>query len=280
MRYLSQALVFAACLIGPAAFGASAQVAAGNDCIQKIKDIQNALQRAEAPGSTGQIEACIPANDKNKNTQKIFQELTAVASGFDQTMTRYYATEDKVNQVTKNSASGVGNICGAPDEIKGEVTGVNSELSAVSSAANKSEALFEQAQQDFTQQYKGRFFKLASASVKMPANCGADTHKNVLYVLQLFQAGRDQCEKARKSVGETSNSVGQLNEVLSRGCQKGKPHCEDVAYAGNSDGYHYGIDHFDEYGTLVKSEEFTVSTLQERNANLLVIRKNCAEGSQ
>lgn len=244
-------------------------------CSQKMKTVLEQIQQAEAQNSSGQIEPCIPAKDKNKTTKQLFQSLMEAKKAFDVANGKYQALEQKFALVAQHSASGEGHICGAPENIKAAVKRVNAELQQAETELTGSYSSFQQTKASFEQQYKGRWRQPESfMPSRMPPNC-RDTQRRVKAVLAGLQQAGDQCASNLKKVRESSGSLGELNSVLGRGCQKGKPRCEAVPLAGTRSSYNYGIDFYDEYGTLVDSKEYATNTLEKRNNALERIRGCC-----
>lgn len=110
--------------------------------------------------------------------------------------------------------------------------------------------------------------------LRFKASC-RDTQRNVEAVRKALKPAVAACKTEYEEARAAGDDAADLGITVADDCKVVKPRCEAVPYAGDRNGYNYGIDIFDKYGKLEKSKEYSTDTLEDRNAALERIRGCC-----
>lgn len=280
MKTLTLLALLALCFTATSAFGkpkAAKRKPASAGCGQNIQAAIDQIESAESSSSVGQIEACLPSKDPAVNSREIGAKLAGAKRLLEHGEAGLTALAPALSKLSGLQVRDVGgyHICDESGAVKQEIQATHASLQATDHELREGVHDLAVARSAFEKNYSGRWRKLESyMPPRVQANC-KDTQRNVKAVLAALKAADAACDAKAIQSREAYERSYRLQAPIADGCVKKFRRCEAVPYAGDREGYHYGIDIIDAYGTIEHSDEKIVGSLEERNDLLMHIRDCC-----
>lgn len=251
---------------------------ASMSCAQGLAAVLAELEKAEAPNSAGQIEACIPAKDKARTTETLRKEIAKTQADWAAHHAEYKAGFPLLEKLGQYGHGGT-HICEGPKEHQLIAKQAYQALGSAHTKLHASAYAIGFTSGSFEKEYGSRWRKPESfLPLRFKENC-RDTQRNVDSLRKGFQAAVAACKAEYEEARKAGDQAADLGIVVANDCKKTKPRCEAVPWAGDRHGYNYGIDIFDEYGKLEVSKQYSTDTLEERNDALDRITGCCERGT-
>ena len=244
-------------------------------CEQGLAAALAELERAEAANSSGQLEACIPSKNKARTTETIRKELAKAKADWAEGWAEHQAIRPMMEKLGAYRGRGGSHICEGPKEhqelakLAHKAAGpAQQKLSSTAYAIGFLSASFEK-------EYGYRWRTPESfLPLRFKTSC-RDTQRNVEAVRKALKPAVAACKAEYEEARATGDDAADLGITVADDCKVVKPRCEAVPYAGDRNGYNYGIDIFYNYVRLENSKEYSTDTLEDRNAALERIRGCC-----